>query len=94
MFTGAETKSRTHGFTVNGQRSEWAQFALTYQGSVVSQTTGGPDLATNSVQLEVSKQFGQQNSLKAYLRQSQRNVGDAALRTDERVFGMQLNMGW
>lgn len=94
VYTGAETKSRTHGFTVNGQRSEWAQFALTYLGSVVSQTTGGPDLATRSVQLEVTKQFGQQNSFKAFLRQSQRNVGDVALRTDERVLGVQLNMGW
>ncbi len=94
VFTGAETKSRTHGFTVNGQRSEWAQFALTYLGSIVSQTTGGPDLATRSLQLEVTKQFGQQNSFKAFLRQTQRNVGDVALRTDERVLGLQLNMGW
>jgi hypothetical protein len=93
-FAGTETKSTTQGLTLNGQRSDWAQFMLTYQGSIITQTTGGPDLATHSLQLEVIKRFGQQNTFKAYLRESQRNVGDVALRTDERVFGMQLNLGW
>ena len=93
-FVGTETKSRSHGLTLNGQRAEWAQFTLTYQGSSITQTTGGPDLITRSVQLDVVKQFGQANSFKAYLRGSQRNVGDVALRTDERVVGMQLNLGW
>jgi hypothetical protein len=94
LFTGTQTKSRTHGLSLNGQRSDWAQFTLAYQGSSVSQTTGGPDLATHSLQFEVVKKFGEQNSLKAYIRESQRNVGDIALRTDERAFGMQLNLGW
>lgn len=94
VLTGAQTKSRTQGISLNGQRSEWAQFALTYQGSTISQTTGGPDLTTHSVQFEIIKQFSQQNSLKFYLRQAQRNIGDAALRTDESMIGFQLNLGW
>ena len=93
-FVGTETKSRSHGLMLNGQRAEWAQFTLTYQGSSITQTTGGPDLITRSVQLDVVKQFGQANSFKAYLRGSHRNVGDVALRTDDRVVGMQLNLGW
>jgi hypothetical protein len=94
VFPGTQTRSRTQGLTLNGQHSNWAQFALIYQGSSVSQTTGGPDLATHLVQLELGKQFGPQNTLKVYLRESQRNVGDVALRADERVYGMQLNLGW
>ncbi|MEO8385797.1 MAG: hypothetical protein ABI583_11180 [Betaproteobacteria bacterium] len=93
-FTGAETAARMQGLTLNGQRPDWAQFALTYQGSTITQTTGGPNLATHAVQLDVSRQFGLQNTFKAYLRQTHRNVGDINLRTDERVFGVQLNMDW
>lgn len=93
-FTGNQTKSRAQGLALNGQRSDWAQFTFSYQNSIVSQTTGGPDLATRSVQLEIVKKFGEQNSLKAYLRESQRNVGDVNLRTDEHAFGMQLVLGW
>ncbi len=93
-FTGAETEARMQGLTLNGQRPEWAQFALSYQESTIKKSTGGADLATHAVQLDVSRQFGQQNTFKAYLRQTHRNVGDANLRTDERVFGVQLNMDW
>lgn len=93
-LTGNQTKSRTQGLALNGQRSEWAQFTLAYPGSTVSQTTGGPNLATHSLQLEVIKKFGEQKSVKAYVRESQRNVDDATLRTDERAFGLQLIMGW
>jgi hypothetical protein len=93
-FLGTESKSRSRGITVNGNRSDWAQFALIYQEAYQTQAAGGPELATHSLQIELTKKYGQQNALKAYLRQSQRNVGDAALRTDERVFGMQVNWGW
>ncbi|MCY7388990.1 MAG: hypothetical protein LH481_13180 [Burkholderiales bacterium] len=93
-FAGTETRSRSHGLMLNGQRAEWAQFTLAYQGSSISQTTGGPELLTRSVQLDVAKQLGPQNSFKAYLRATQRNLGDVALRTDERVVGIQLNLGW
>ena len=93
-FTGTKTEARTQGLMLNGQRPDWAQFALNYQDSTITQPTGGPDLATHAVQLDVSRQFGQQNTFKAYLRQTRRNVGDANLRADERVFGVQLNMDW
>ena len=94
IAAGTQTKSRTHGFTINGQRSDWAQVTLSYQGASVTQTTGGPTLATRSLQLDIVRQFNQLCSLKAYLRASSRNIGDAALRTEERTFGFLLNLGW
>ncbi len=94
LVAGTQTKSRTHGFTLNGQRSDWAQVTLNYQGASVTQTTGGPTLATRSLQLDIVRQFNQLSSLKAYLRLSSRNIGDVTLRTEERNFGLLLNFGW
>ena len=94
IAAGNETVSRTHGLSLNGQRAEWAQFTFAYQGANISQTTGGPDLVTQTLQVEVLKQFGAQHTFKVYLRGSHRNIGDVLLRTDERVFGVSLGMTW
>jgi hypothetical protein len=72
----------------------YGQWNLSGQWQRLAGGVGVNDLTTNALALDWVLPLGQAAALKAYLRHSNRNRGDAARHVEERTAGMQLSYLW
>lgn len=92
--SGAETSGTNFGLNFGAQHQRYGQINFQWSDAVMTQPTGGPDLTTRTFQLDLTYPLTPQHSVKGYLRNVRRNMGDANLETTERLAGMQFNLTW
>jgi hypothetical protein len=92
--SSTETRGTTFGVNFAAQHQRYGQLSTQWSDAVMTQPNGGPDLTTRTFQLDVTYPITPQHSLKGYLRNVKRNMGDANLETSERLAGMQFNLTW
>ncbi len=90
MALGAATSNVNYSIGLNGQRQGWGNLQLGYSEGYATQPYGGPDMRQRGLQLEASRPLLTSATLKLYLRDNQRNIGDAVLAARESVSGVQL----
>jgi hypothetical protein len=93
--TGAETRTSNAGINVTGTSRTYGNLSLGLQHQRSTQPISGTaNLTTNTLQLDWTKAFGQQLTIKAYARINRRNHGDVLLQVDERIIGVQGAFKW
>jgi hypothetical protein len=92
--TGTETRGTSFGLNFGAQHQRYGQLNAQWSDAVMTQPNGGPDLTTRTFQLDLTYPITPQHSVKGYLRNVRRNMGDANLETSERLAGMQFNLTW
>ena len=55
---------------------------------------GAASLTTDTLNIDWTKSFGQQLTMKAYVKVNRRNHGDPLLQVDERIIGVQGAFKW
>lgn len=89
MAVGSSTGSYNYTLSVNGQRNGWGNLQLSFTEGYSTQPYGGPELKQRGLQLEAAHPLTSATA-KLYLRDNQRNIGDAVLAARETASGVQL----
>lgn len=90
MASGSNSRNVNYTLGLNGQRAAWGSFQLSLTDGLSTQSYGQPALKQRSVQLDASRPLFAGNSIKLYLRDSKRNIGNPMLDSRESVGGLQL----
>ena len=90
LLSDAQSANSNYTITANAQRAGWGRLNLMLTGGLTTQPNGGPGLRMQGVQLEAVRPFKGQNLFKLYVRNTNRNIGDALLAVLERIAGFQI----
>lgn len=90
MALGSASNNVNYTIGLNGQRTGWGNLQVAFTEGYTSQPYGGPELRQRGLQLEASHPLTTTATVKLYLRDNQRNIGDAVLAAREEVSGVQL----
>jgi hypothetical protein len=95
IVTGIETRTSNIGLNVTGTSQAYGNLNLGWQRQRSTQPiAGAANLTTDTLNLDWTKAFGPQLTMKAYAKINRRNHGDAALQVDERIIGVQGAFKW
>lgn len=90
MALGSASNNVNYTVGLNGQRNGWGNLQVAFTEGYTTQPYGGPELRQRGLQLEASHPLTTSATVKLYLRDNQRNIGDAVLAAREEVSGVQL----
>jgi len=95
IATGVETRTSNLGFNVTGTSQSYGNLNLGWLRQRSTQPiAGAANLTTDTLNLDWTKSFGPQLTMKAYAKVNRRNHGDALLQVDERIIGVQGAFKW
>jgi hypothetical protein len=90
LASGGAMVTTGYSLALRGQHAGWGAWNLLATGGAISRPDGGARLRQRGLQFDASRPVLGKGSLKAYLRSTQRNAGDALLASRERVAGVQF----
>ena len=94
LVLGGQTTNTNYTLTLTAKRAGWGGVNLLLTAGETTQPNGGPSLRLRAFQLEATYNISPKNTLKAYVRNSHRNIDDAQLASKENVAGLQLNINF
>jgi hypothetical protein len=94
LLAGGQTSNTNYTFTLTGQRAGWGSVNLMVMSGLTTQLYGGPSLRLEGFQLEAVYAINDKCSIKAYARNTRRNIDDPVLAAKESVAGLQLTVSF
>jgi hypothetical protein len=94
LLAGGQTSNTNYTFTLTGQRAGWGSVNLLVMSGRTTQLYGGPSLRLEGFQLEAVYAVNDKCSIKAYARNTRRNIDDPVLAAKESVAGLQLTVSF
>ena len=95
IATSTETRTSNIGINVSGTSQSYGNLNLGWLRQRSTQPIeGAASLTTDTLNIDWTKSFGQQLTMKAYVKVNRRNHGDPLLQVDERIIGVQGAFKW
>ncbi len=95
ITTSSETRTSNIGINLSGTSQSYGNLNLGWLRQRSTQPIeGAASLTTDTLNIDWSKSFGQQLTMKAYAKVNRRNHGDLLLQVDERIIGVQGAFKW
>ena len=95
ITAGTETRSSNVGLNLSATSQVYGNLNFSWQHLRTTQpVVGAPNLTTDVLNLDWTKTFGPQWTMKTFARINRRNHGDALLQVDERIIGVQGVFKW